>query len=527
MINPHIIRKTTDPVAAPPEAGIHWINTTTGLSWFSTGTSVVGDWELFGVGPPGPPGPGGVSSVNGDTGPAVNLTASDIPQNTLNRFVNDTDIANWNAKQAALGFTPEDSAQKGAISGYTGLNASQQIDRVNIEPKQWLPSNIGFNTIPTVTDAGGATVNITSASASFYVDATRMEYEDKIIAATNSIAVSDGTSYVVADKTNLNFTILASYSLVDYFRYIPLAIIEKRVSSNSLHIQLRPLYGRMLAEKKYERQVHTMTYSRESGFDGMSVDSSLKLTGNAGIVYAVDTECSINGITTSSRGFFNYLVASVWTVSSALDKALNNTQYQGATDLVGLTDTYWTVNWIFRGVEADDHWYYVLGNAEYANESLAKASGVPSSLPQLLDHSMLIGRVIIQKNATSNYLIESSFATTFAGSAPVTVHDSLSGIDTGNIKHLSSAQKTIATQAATTSLSGYLSNTDWNTFNGKQTSLGFTPENVANKDTTVTLGISDTKYPSQKAVKTYADAVEAKIVTIGKIVQLTGNLTFI
>lgn len=41
---------------------------------------------------------------------------------------------------------------------------------------------------------------------------------------------------------------------------------------------------------------------------------------------------------------------------------------------------------------------------------------------------------------------------------------------------------------------------------GKQASLGFTPENVANKDTDGTLAAnSDTKYPSQKAVKTYVD----------------------
>ena len=37
------------------------------------------------------------------------------------------------------------------------------------------------------------------------------------------------------------------------------------------------------------------------------------------------------------------------------------------------------------------------------------------------------------------------------------------------------------------------------------TNLGFTPENVANKSTTTTLGTSDTLYPTQKAVKTYVD----------------------
>lgn len=42
--------------------------------------------------------------------------------------------------------------------------------------------------------------------------------------------------------------------------------------------------------------------------------------------------------------------------------------------------------------------------------------------------------------------------------------------------------------------------------NEKQAALGFTPENVANKDTDGTLAAnSDTKYPSQKAVKTYVD----------------------
>jgi len=40
----------------------------------------------------------------------------------------------------------------------------------------------------------------------------------------------------------------------------------------------------------------------------------------------------------------------------------------------------------------------------------------------------------------------------------------------------------------------------------KEDALGFTPENIANKDTDVALGAnSDTRYPSQKAVKAYAD----------------------
>lgn len=52
---------------------------------------------------------------------------------------------------------------------------------------------------------------------------------------------------------------------------------------------------------------------------------------------------------------------------------------------------------------------------------------------------------------------------------------------------------------------------------GKQNSLGFTPEDIANKDTDGTLAAnSDTKYTSQKAVKTYVDTgLSGKQNTIG------------
>lgn len=43
--------------------------------------------------------------------------------------------------------------------------------------------------------------------------------------------------------------------------------------------------------------------------------------------------------------------------------------------------------------------------------------------------------------------------------------------------------------------------------NAKQNSIGYTPENQANKSTNTSLGSSDTLYPSQKAVKTYVDGL--------------------
>jgi len=49
MINPHIVRKSTSPTIAPPEAGIHWINTVTNEEFFSVGTNSVADWIVRGT----------------------------------------------------------------------------------------------------------------------------------------------------------------------------------------------------------------------------------------------------------------------------------------------------------------------------------------------------------------------------------------------------------------------------------------------------------------------------------------------
>lgn len=66
----------------------------------------------------------------------------------------------------------------------------------------------------------------------------------------------------------------------------------------------------------------------------------------------------------------------------------------------------------------------------------------------------------------------------------------------------------ISIPMADTNTDGYLSSTDWDTFNQKQNALGFTPENVINKSTDITLSAnSDTLYPTQKAIKTYADGL--------------------
>lgn len=71
---------------------------------------------------------------------------------------------------------------------------------------------------------------------------------------------------------------------------------------------------------------------------------------------------------------------------------------------------------------------------------------------------------------------------------------------------------------ASASQAGALSAADFASFAAKQPALDFTPENVANKSTNTSLGTSNTFYPSQNAVKVYADTKEP-VITAGTISQ--------
>lgn len=79
---------------------------------------------------------------------------------------------------------------------------------------------------------------------------------------------------------------------------------------------------------------------------------------------------------------------------------------------------------------------------------------------------------------------------------------------------------------ASASNRGALSSTDWSTFNGKQDALGYTPENVANKKTTMSGNeTSNVFYLTAKAIYDWAVATFQTIITGGASSIVSSNLT--
>jgi hypothetical protein len=100
--------------------------------------------------------------------------------------------------------------------------------------------------------------------------------------------------------------------------------------------------------------------------------------------------------------------------------------------------------------------------------------------------------------------------------------------NTSNTNSGDETQSTIKTKlgVASSGVDGYLAGSDWSTFNGKQASLGFTPENVANKATL--WGTPDnTQYPTTLLVKTDLDlkAPKASPVFTGTVTMNGGTNT--
>jgi hypothetical protein len=152
------------------------------------------------------------------------------------------------------------------------------------------------------------------------------------------------------------------------------------------------------------------------------------------------------------------------------------------------------------------------GIVEFANLAAFPAVGQGSLVYLALDTKK------IYKWSSGAYLLISPSEVTSVNTEVGEVVLDKADIGLGNVDNTSDADKPISddTQDA---------------LDAKQDSLGFTPEDVANKTTNTALGTSDTLYPTQNAVKSYVDTQitnnttpDATTLVKGKV-KLAGDLS--
>lgn len=434
----------------------------------------------------------------------------------------------WDNKQTVLTNTVNIKSINGQTilgSGDITITASEILPAIGIGNESKILSikkdNSGYELSNTLLSAGittdtptithtELTLNITSCECNLYDNSgatgTLKHY---IIPQSNTITLVDNTvNYIYIDYNSGTpiYKNTTDVLLINESNTIPVNTIL--VTSGNPHLSDWDSLGNGLVNKLHKRLVKTQRHAYESGLRLSESNGNIKI--NSGIVWrgakSFDLlEVNSNGTNTSYWFFYKH-VSGVWTLDLTTN-TYNNTQYDDGTNLValGTGDNKFTINWIFRGVENYQHGYYILGNKGYKNLPTAIAETKIPELPtQISTHAILVGRVIVEQN--SNIItVESSFdGNIFTGSV-INEHNQLSGLNVGDYQHLTYSEFIIATQTASTLLDGYLTSTDWNTFNNKQPAGSYLiasditgKEDTTNKVTLISNASTNTEYPTAK-----------------------------
>jgi hypothetical protein len=279
----------------------------------------------------------------------------------------------------------------------------------------------GATTIPSITDNGNGTVTLGTADYCLSSVSSGNSLITKYTIAGATYSLTDNTTnYIVADYNGGTpiVKVITDVSSINETTIIPIYTIFR--NGNYLHTQNWDSLGLALSNKVHQSIVKTQRYRRESGL-ALSEYGTRNLNLTGGIIWTGAVPITLDEIATATDNIYFYShVAGVWTLS--LTTAYNNTQYDNGTNLVTLTNNRYAVNWIFRGVESQKHLYVVLGTGDYTLQQATDAI-VPAIPTVISSHAVLVGKVIVQKSATTATSIQSAFEASFSSATPSNHND--------------------------------------------------------------------------------------------------------
>ena len=288
------------------------------------------------------------------------------------------------------------------------------------------------------------------------------------IGATNELALTPtSVNYIYLDY-NAGSPIVAAttdHSSIELNRMFDLGVVYSNTSS--LHILSAGVHISNLARSEHERLIETVGFTYASG--AAVTNSSLDILVSGGVWYYGHNRLTTDALDTTGADTFvaMHYGTSSWITDDGTASAINATKYNDGDDVLGdLTVNAYGVQWLYVTSDSD---YYVVYGIENGTLAAAEAAVPPAqSHPYINAMGELIAKIIVRQTGVIVDIIPTQTISYGVGS--VANHNELGNIDggtAGEYFHMTSAQHTIATQAASTSLSGYLSTTDWNTFNNK------------------------------------------------------------
>lgn len=211
---------------------------------------------------------------------------------------------------------------------------------------------------------------------------------------------------------------------------------------------------------------------------GQNIDSNGKLRrrqltiekfayGNGAIISATNRKPVLTagnfftGLTQLSTPAFDCNVADTFTyvyyngvdyTRSTGQTDINNTQYVSGGTPTTMTNNRYRADFVYLLIDNPTQLWVVQGDAQYNSLSAAQSAALPTNLPpELVGLGQVVGRFIIEKNATTMN-VASNFTAVFV-SGTVTEHNNLAGLQGGTTSeyyHLTSAEHTVVQNTSNT-----------------------------------------------------------------------------
>ena len=411
-------------------------------------------------------GGGAVSSVAGRTGAVVlaggdvsNAPAGNIAATTIQAAINELDTEKLSL---AGGTLTGKLTTVGATTGASSINIPQGtkpttpnngdiwVDATglfvqtngNTQQLDYASNTVGCIALPTITPAGsGATIDVSSVDAYLYSSSGWTgSYGRYTVPAATGLALSEGINYLVVNY-NSGSPVFQTQTSTTGINSSNVAFAAMVTREGTIVHPVPVDWGKATAIRHNDQTVTATRFQRVSGLTITETTGRVVNVSSGAVYYGVTPISVASTDTTTTAAAFYYPVGGTWTRSTV--GVYNNTQYRNGNDLATLSNGRYGVNWIYRSVDgtANNLLSIVLGEGNYTLAE-AKASTVPIVPPVLPAYSILVGRIIVLKNASTATQIDSAFTQTFAGSA-ATDHNSLANLQGGtsdDYQHLTTAQ---------------------------------------------------------------------------------------
>lgn len=300
----------------------------------------------------------------------------------------------------------------------------------------------GVVSLPTIQDNGDGSITVGTGQYSLYDNPTYSGFPNTYTITGGTFNLTNNSAnYLVAVYNGGNpelqvITSVPAPSTTDS-DFIPIYSLYRY--NNDIHYFNWDNLALGLAEKINQRLRRTDRFRIDDGLS-LSESPTRVINISSGALWAGANLVALDSISsTSPEIHFYYHVAGQWTRSSI--SQYNNTQYDNGTNLVTLSNDRYAVNWVYRSVDEVGAIYVLLGRGDY-NLLEAQSSAEPTKPAEIATQAVLVGRIIVQRDAATATQINRVVDTTFGVSSIVNHTDlsNLQGGTTDQYYHLTAAE---------------------------------------------------------------------------------------